>query len=79
MLFPGLRAQRALVAVVVYNVGVIELRAQILPEGGQIFLPQPVALDGFFFGEPLGFRLVGKFVDALHAGFFHSKTLLKRL
>ena len=44
---------------VVYNVGVIELRAQILPEGGQIFLPQPVALDGFFFGESLGFRLVG--------------------
>lgn len=60
MLFPGLRAQRALVAVVVYNVGVIELRAQILPEGGQIFLPQPVALNGFFFGEPLGFLPCGQ-------------------
>ena len=57
----------------------LEKTAQILPEGGQIFLPQPVTLNGFFFGEPLGFRLVGKFVDALHAGFFHSKTLLDQL
>ena len=61
---------------IVHKIGVIELRAQILPESGKIFLPQPVALDDFFFRQSLRLRLVGKLVDALDAGFFHIHSLL---
>ena len=58
--------------------------ASPLPKAGIDYFPLTIEVEERMYAVgriPGSFnrRLVGKFVDALHAGFFHSKTLLKRL
>ena len=65
--------ERVLFPVFVHKIGVVQLRLQILPHGGDINLPQPVPLFSFFRGEALGLGLVGQLVDALYRFFDHSR------
>ena len=59
----------------VHDEGVVQLGAQIGPDGLDVFLPQLVALAELGFGQTLGVCLSGKLVDSCDPFLCHSVSL----
>ena len=67
-------AQRALVAVLVDNVGVVQLGGQIPAEGGDVLPAELIALHDLLRAQAPSLGLGGQLVDPLD-GFFHGASL----